>query len=442
MNGIVIKGQFLMTRNGLKKNWGLRVEGKRIAQVGPWEELKEEDTDQVILLKDQMILPGFVNGHDHMYGVLSHGITVESLVTDFSDFLSGFWWPWIENRIDQNLAELTAEWACIQMTESGVTAFADILEGPYSIPGGLRSEERAVRKAGVRGFLSFEACERVSWENGQEGLNENEDFIKRCNKNKEQGDDLIQGFMSIHTLFTCTPSFIKQAKKIAKENHCLFHMHLSESDFEPVWSQKEYAARPVKVYENMDVLDEQILASQVVQATEEELDILADHKVKVVTMPLSNCEVGGGIAPVPVMLEKGLHPCLGTDGYIDNFFEVMRGAFLIHKANQKDPQVMSARQVYKMATEYGAEALGIDAGVLEEGRLADLITVRTDTPTPVNEHNVYDQLILFRNPSDVVYVMVDGKILKEDGRLVRTDKETVRKKLSQAAEMFWKADKK
>lgn len=66
MNGIVIKGQFLMTRNGLKKNWGLRVEGKRIVQVGPWEELKEEDTDQVILLKDQMILPGFVNGHDHM----------------------------------------------------------------------------------------------------------------------------------------------------------------------------------------------------------------------------------------------------------------------------------------------------------------------------------------------------------------------------------------
>ena len=197
MSGIVIKGQFLMTRNGLKKNWGLRVEGKRIVQVGPWEDLKEEDTDQIILLKDQMILPGFVNGHDHMYGVLSHGITVESLVTDFSDFLSGFWWPWIENRIDQNLAELTAEWACIQMTESGVTSFADILEGPYSIPGGLKSEERAVRKAGLRGFLSFEACERVSWENGQEGLKENEDFIKRCNKNKEQGDDLIQGFMSM-----------------------------------------------------------------------------------------------------------------------------------------------------------------------------------------------------------------------------------------------------
>lgn len=103
---------------------------------------------------------------------------------------------------------------------------------------------------------------------------------------------------------------------------------------------------------------------------------------------------------------------------------------------------MSARQVYKMATEYGAEALDIDAGVLEEGKLADLITVRTDTPTPVNEHNVYDQLILFRNPSDVIYVMVDGKILKKDGQLVRTDKEAVRKKLSQTAEMFWKADKK
>ena len=117
----------------------------------------------------------------------------------------------------------------------------------------------------------------------------------------------------------------------------------------------------------MDVLDEQILASQVVRATEEELDILADHKVKVVTMPLSNCEVGGGIAPVPVMLEKGLHPAWEQMDILTTL-KLWGGAFLIHKANQKDPQVMSARQVYKMATEYGAEALGIDAGVLEEGQ--------------------------------------------------------------------------
>lgn len=438
MSAKVIKGAFLMTPDGLKKDYGVRTEGGRIQAVGPNEELIVMPGDDVVELPDQMILPGFVNGHNHMYGFLSHGITAKAMVTEFSSFLDDFWWPYVEDRLNHELAAATARWACVEMIESGVTSFADILEGPNSVPGVLEIEKEIVTQAGLRGRLSFEACERVSRENGLLGLKENIDFIKANN----HPDELVQGINSIHTLFTCSGEFVKQAKAAADELGAMTHMHLSESVFEPEWCQKQYQKSPVEIYQELGYLDQNVLASQVVKASDSELDILAKHGVKAVSMPLSNCEVGGGFAPVTKMLKRGMTVGLGTDGYINNFFEVMRGAFLVHKANQQDPQVMPAKTVYQMATAMGADAIGIaDAGRLAAGKLADLITVSLDTPTPVNEKNVYHQLVLFSNPGQVVNVLVNGKWLKRDHKLLTIDKEKARQELNQVTQQFWDVNK-
>jgi cytosine/adenosine deaminase-related metal-dependent hydrolase len=142
------------------------------------------------------------------------------------------------------------------------------------------------------------------------------------------------------------------------------------------------------------------------------------------------------------MLVRGIKVGLGTDGYVNNFFEVMRGAFLIQKAYRQDPQVMPARDVYQMATSLGAEALGRpDLGRLAKGCLADLITLKIDTPTPINEHNVYDQLVLFRNPADVVDVMVNGRFLLAGGRLLTLDEEKAKAETREMAAEFWQGDK-
>lgn len=433
MAATLLKGKFVLTGDGLKKNWCVKVEEGKITYVGPADKLEAMPEDQVEDFKDQIIMPGFVNGHNHMYGVLSHGITADTMVTNFSNFLEDFWWPYVEDRVDHELARITARWACAEMIDSGVTSFVDILEGPNSIPGVLEVEKEEVEKAGLRGFLSFEACERKSRENGRAGLQENAEFIKKC----EREGGLVRGMMSIHTLFTCSVEFIKEAKQICRENNCRLHMHLSESVFEPDWSKEHYGKSPARVYEETGCLDEDVLASQLVQVSDREIELLARHRVRGVSMPLSNCEVGGGVAPVEKMIHAGMKIGLGTDGYINNFFEVMRGAFLIHKAYRQDPQAMPAKLVYSMATELGAQAVGIDAGILEIGKAADIITVSLNTPTPVNEHNVYDQLILFRNPPDVINVMVDGRWLKKNGELLTLDKEAVRRELSEKTEAFW-----
>ena len=429
MSATVIKGAFLMMENGLKKDYGLRMEEGRIVQIAPNDKLLVYEADKLIEVPDEMILPGFVNGHNHMYGFLSHGITAEAMVTEFESFLDDFWWPYVEDRLNHELVEATARWACAEMIDSGVTSFVDILEGPNAIPGALEVEKKVVEEAGLRGRLSFEACERKSKENGQEGLSENIEFVKKYNRD----GGLVQGINSIHTLFTCSEEFVKQAKKLSDENRCMTHMHLSESVFEPEWCRKEYGKTPVEIYEELGYLDENVLASQVVQATDAELDILAKHQVKAVSMPLSNCEVGGGFAPVTKMLDRGMTVGLGTDGYVNNFFEVMRGAFLMHKANQQDPQVM--------ATSMGAQAIGLtDAGVLKEGNLADVITVSLEQPTPVNEKNVYDQLVLFTNPQNVKNVFVGGRQLKKDGMMLTVDTAAAKEKLREVTRQFWQVN--
>lgn len=433
----IIHGGAVLTPEGLKPGHGITMIDDRIDKVAPNGQLTASVGDVVIDATNQIILPGFINGHMHMYGVLSHGISTDALVTEFTSFLEDFWWPYVENRIDHKLAELTAKWACVEMIESGITTFFDILEAPNAIPGALRAEARAVEEAGLRAFLTFEACTRMGAENGEAGLAENLNFIE-----SHKDDDLVRGAMSIHTLFTCPKPFVQKARQMARDVGAKFHMHLSESVMEPGWSMEHYGKRPGMVYDELGALDGDVIASQLVQVDGDEIAILKKTGATGVSMPLSNCEVGGGIAPVTEMLQAGMDVGLGTDGYINNFFEVMRGAFLIHKAHRQDPQAMPAQVVYDMATGMGARALGLgDLGVIREGARADVITVRLDdTPTPINEKNVYDQLILFRNPADVQNVFVNGRQLKKNGELTTLDKAAIRQELRAECARFWQSD--
>ena len=154
--------------------------------------------------------------------------------------------------------------------------------------------------------------------------------------------------------------------------------------------------------------------------------------------PLSNCEVGGGFAPVPEMAEAGVNVALGTDGYINNFFEVMRAAALIPKARLLDPGVMPAGQVWTMATQNGARALGFAGlGVLAPGHPADLLLISSDLATPLTAHNLAEQLLFWRNPCDVRGVMCAGKWLVRNGAVIDQDEEAVRMRVVNAARKFW-----
>ncbi|MGH9200651.1 MAG: amidohydrolase family protein, partial [Vicinamibacterales bacterium] len=389
----------------------------------------------VVDATDCVITPGFVNAHHHMYGVLSHGIPLDRAPKDFWAFLEEFWWPRLEDALDHALIQAAVDMACLEMVRSGVTTFYDVLEAPRALPGCLHAEAEVVQRWGLRGVLSFEATQRVSEDNGQLGLRENAEFIGACRKD----GGLVSGLMCFHTTFTCDADFIRQAFDLGEQHDALVHFHCSEGRYEPEYCLKHFGLRPIEYYAKLGVLSPRAFASQCVQIDQNEIDLLARHGVRVSHMPLSNCEVGGGIAPVPAMLAAGVPVSLGTDGYVNNTFALMRGAFLIHKAHLENPQTMPARLVWKMATLHGAYDLNMAdrVGQLKPGYSADLILIDADTPTPLSAGNLMEQMLLWRDPANIRSVMCAGRWLMRDREAIGVDEARIRARCREAAERLW-----
>ena len=437
MTNILILPQYLIAKPGElpQRDWGVRVIGSKIATIGPNSDLRAQfPEDDSLEAPNSVLAPGFVNAHVHLYGVLAHGIPLENAPSGFWSFLNDFWWPLVEDALDHEMIAAATDWVCAEMLRSGITSFYDCLEAPYAIPDALLAQKEIVERRGLRGILSFEATERVSKENGQHGLRENANFIDLCQK--EGG--LVQGLMCFHTTFTCSADFIRQAFAMGAERNILTHMHCNEGVHEPEYALKHFGRRTLEYYDDLGVTGPGMMASQCVQLSGRERAIIAEKEIKVTHMPLSNCEVGGGIAPVPEQLGAGVTLGLGSDGYINDFFEVMRGAFLIHKAHQQNPQVMPAHQVWYLATEGGARAMGMEkVGRLEPGWAADLQLIDAALPTPVAPHNLYEQLLLWRNHTHVSDVMVAGQWRVRDRIVGNADLDQMRARVHENAERMW-----
>jgi 5-methylthioadenosine/S-adenosylhomocysteine deaminase len=415
--------------------WGVRVIGQEIADVAPNPVLLQRyPEDEVWEADGQVLSPGFVDTHTHLYGILAHGIPLSEAPSGFMPFLEDFWWPLVENRLTREMICAATDHNCVAMIRSGITAFYDCEEAPNALPGILDAQSNLVNERGLRGILSFEATQRLSSANGQLGLQENADFITSA----REKNGLVRGMMCFHTTFTCDADFIRQAYQMAERLGVKVHSHCSEGSYEPKNALEHFGKRPITYYDELGVLGERSLLSQCVQIDSAEIELLAQRKACVTHMPLSNCEVGGGIAPAPALIEAGVNLGLGTDGYITDFFEVMRGAFLIHKANLQNPQVMPAGLVWYLATEGGARVLGLEkVGRLSPGWQADLMLFKADLPTPLAEHNLYDQVLLYCHQTDVTGTMVAGKVLMREGEVLGVDSLVLRERTQSAAAMLW-----
>jgi 5-methylthioadenosine/S-adenosylhomocysteine deaminase len=415
------------------KSHGVRVLDGAIVDLGPSDELVSKYPGDDIV-GGGIVAPGFVNAHVHLYGVLAHGIPLDHAPAGFWPFLEDFWWPKVEDALDHDMITTATEWVGAELLRSGVTSFYDILEAPHALPGALLAQKAVVERLGLRGVLSFEATQRVSEANAELGLQENVDLIQACRDDRS----LVSGLMSWHTTFTCSPDFVTTAVGIARDLGVRYHAHVNEGVHEGVWCQTNRGMRTMELYDQLGIAGPELVASQCVQMSAAEMAIVSERGVNCVHMPLANCEVGGGIAPVPEQIAAGVVTGLGSDGYVNDFFSVMRGAFLLHKGRLQDPAVMPAATVFGMATRGGAQALGFErVGELRQGWRADLQIIDDDLPTPVTAHNLFDQLVLWRNHTHVREVMVDGTWRVRGGEVTGFDREQTRARVHVQAERLW-----
>ncbi len=434
---LVLGGLLLASADApLQRNAGLRIVDGRIAEIADNAQLLARYPEDIVVdARSLLLMPGLVNAHLHAYGLLAHGLLPPVPLDDFRTFLEAFWWPHVENCLDAPMIDAALTLACCEMIRSGVTTFCDVLEAPNAPDDILQTEADVVRRAGLRAVLMTEASERLDTAHGMTLQQQNARFIEA-----HRHDETIHGMLCLHTSFTCSQPFVERARRLMDDLDCRLHLHLSESEHEPSACEAATGLRPALWYDRIGLWGPRTLASQVVAVDPSELAVLAARGVETVHMPLSNCEVGGGVAPVPAMIAAGLHPSLGTDGYINNMFEVMRAAFLIHKAVARDPSVMPARLVARMATAWGAQATGFaSCGQLIPGAAADIIGLDATFATPLTSDNAFDQVILYRNPEHVHLSIVGGRLLMKDRALLTLDENAARVTAAEQAERLWKA---
>ncbi len=377
------------------------IEGSRIADLGP-----SVEADQTIDGTDLALLPGLINTHTHAAMTLFRGYADDM---ELHEWLQEKIWP-LEQKLQPEDIYWGTRLACLEMIRSGTTCFNDMYFH-------LEQQARAVEDAGIRAVLAEGFIDLLDPEMGEELLSRSMELIKKV---KTMNCDRITLGLGPHALYTVSKESLQKMKEISDEEDMLIHFHLSETKEEVDNCRKEHGKSPTKYLQDIGFLGPKLLAAHSVWLDEEEIGLLGKAGVKVSHNPVSNMKLAvGGAVPYRQMKKAGINVSLGTDGTASNnnldMFESMKFASLLQKFAFNDPTIMPAEDAFKMATINGAQALGIDAGVIEIGKLADLILVDLKSPSFNPNHNLISNVVYSASGSCVDTMICNGKILMQGG---------------------------
>lgn len=430
---ILIRGGVALTMNPQRQvitDGAVAVEGNRIAAVGCRKDVENEyEAAKVIDATDKAVLPGFVNAHNHTFDLLTRymDLPMEGIPSnDFGQLLTRWWWPKVEDTATAEVAYAGGLLSCSEMLLRGITCTADLLEGQNLIPGGLEHVARAFVETGMRGVLSFEATERNSREKGVLGLRENADFIANWNGRE---DALVSGRVGVHTAFSSSPGFLKEARQLADETKAGIQIHIAQSKYEVEFIREHYGFEgSVAFLDSLGFLGPDVVAAHCIYIGDNEIDVLKKNDVKISFNIKSNGFGGNGVAPIMKFRESGLTVALGVDGInVLDMFEMMLHACYALRLRYLDASLLSGMEALEMATINGARALQLEneLGSLEVGKKADVVVIDLNRIHLVPIYNIWEAVAYGARGTDVVYVLVDGKVVVDNGRLTTVKEEEV-----------------
>jgi len=425
----------------------LLVDGDTLVAVGPRGVLEDYigsrpdwQPERVLDLKNHVVMPGLVNAHTHAAMTLLRGYADDMPLM-----------PWLETKVWPFEALMEPDdmyWgtmlALCEMVRGGTTTMADMYMNEDRVADAVL--EAGTRAVLCRGITAFDSA------NAERGLRENLELFHRC---QGAGEGRVSVFLGPHAPYTCTGEFLREVRQEAERVGAGLHIHLAETLTEERTIRERTGLRPAVWLEELgffgfresegsgaagasgvsgvsgvsDVSGVPVLAAHCVHLNEEELLMLRNYGVRIAHNPESNMKLNSGTAPVARMLELGLCVGLGTDGASSNndldMFGEMRSASLQQKL-VKSPSALKAYEVLRMATAGGGEALGLTrCGRLEPGGLADLIAVDFAGSHLTPCFSEVSHLVNCARGSDVRFVMVNGRVLMEQGALTGLDEEKI-----------------
>jgi 5-methylthioadenosine/S-adenosylhomocysteine deaminase len=393
--------RFLVTQNAKRQifeNKNILVEGTKISKIG-----KGLKGDETLDCSTSLVMPGLVNTHTHISMTKLRGVADDVVLEEFLEKTYA-----IDSKLKEKDVYGGALLGCLESIKYGTTCFNDLYYFEDEIA-------KAAIETGLRANLGWAILDKEMTTQKGDPVDNCEGFLKRW-QNK---DELITPEVGIQGVYVTSEDTYRRAKELSEKYEVKTHTHLSETRKEVYDCVKKVGKRPVEWLNEMGLLNEQLTAAHCVWLTKPEMDMLAKNKVNISHNPTSNLKLAsGGLCPVPELLERGANLSLGTDSCASNnnldLFKEMKLAALLHKNAKWDATLVPAQSALDMATINGANALGINAGSIEEGKLADLLIIdlRKANLTPMN--NIVSNIVYSMSGNDVDTSIINGKIVMKD----------------------------
>ena len=439
---LIIKGWYVVTMNDSRdiiRDGAVAIRGNTIVAVDKASQVEAAYSADRTLGGDQYVVtPGMVNSHIHITGEpLTRGYVPDDTPFEENVFM---WLCPLYAVYDAAEERLSAQLAAVEMLKSGTTSFLEA--------GTIRFLDEVIdglEEVGIRGRVG-----KWVWDLPPEpdvykqDTDESIGFLQRqLEQYPAQPTDRVGAWSILVGHTTCSDPLWRAARELASDHGVGMSFHMSPAKLDPEGFVAEFGHRPMVHLAELGVLGPDVAMTHCVQVDNHELAIMAESGVHVAHCPTTALKVSYGVTQVgkmPEMVLAGINLGIGTDGNnASNYSDLMRATYLVaglFKDARQDPQMFPAEVAYEMATLGGAATLqlGDHIGSLEVGKLADVVVHDTDRPEWRPLLNVMNQLVWSADGRGVHTVVVDGKVVVEDGRMVTIDEAALYAAAQQAGE--------
>jgi len=421
---LLVLGGTIVTMDSARQvidDGGIAVRAGRIVAIGSRAQIEARYTSrQRVNATGKLITPGLINGHTHIPMVLFRGLADD---LDLQEWLTKYIFPAEAKNVTEDFVRVGTRLGLAEMIRGGTTTYCDM----YYFEDAIAEE---TSKAGVRGVLGETVIDFPVADNktNAEAMTYVEKFVSRW-----KGNDLIVPAIAPHAPYTVSEDHLKAVRAFSDRTGAAIVTHVSETKRELDDSIKAKGASPVAYLERIGFLSERVIAAHMVWPQGSDIEILKKRRVGVVHNPQSNMKLASGVAPVPKMMEQGVLLGLGTDGAASNndlnMWEEMDTVAKLHKVFSGDPKVISAQQAFELATIRGAQALHLEKeiGSLEVGKRADLLLIERDSLNQIPLYNIYSDLVYATKASDVEGVIINGRVVMQNRRLLTLDEVSIKR---------------